>query len=66
MTLSPLRWAGSKLQLAATITKLMPEHYSVYHEPFIGGGAVFFYARPHGAILGDSNPELVNFYKMNI
>lgn len=43
-----------------------PEKFTTYYEPFLGGGAVFFYlAQQHPslqAILTDINPELINAY----
>ncbi len=44
-----------------------PEKFTTYYEPFLGGGAVFFYlAQQHPglqAILTDINPELINAYR---
>jgi DNA adenine methylase len=37
-----LKWAGGKRQLLSEITALFPTSYDAYHEPFVGGGAVFF------------------------
>jgi len=59
-----LKWAGGKTQLLPEIIKRMPHRYNKYIEPFFGGGALFFYAQPHNAILADINPELVNLYTM--
>jgi len=36
-----LKWAGGKRQLLSEITALFPTTYEAYHEPFVGGGAVF-------------------------
>lgn len=48
------------------IVGLFPEDYRNrrYHEPFIGGGAVFFHVRPKGGSVNDINPRLMNFYRM--
>ncbi|WP_218838457.1 DNA adenine methylase, partial [Snodgrassella alvi] len=36
-----LKWAGGKRQLLDTLIPLVPKDYSVYCEPFVGGGALF-------------------------
>jgi DNA adenine methylase len=59
-----LKWAGGKTQLLDDLKKYIPENYNNYIEPFIGGGAFFFYLKPTNAILADSNPELINCYKV--
>lgn len=61
----PVKWAGGKGQLLAQFGPLFPRHrFSLYLEPFLGGGAVFFHLLPGKAVLIDSNPELVNFYRV--
>jgi len=35
-----------------------------YHEPFIGGGAVFFHVAPGSGSINDINPKLMNFYRV--
>ena len=42
---TPLTYYGGKQQLATRIVRLIPEH-TLYCEPFIGGGAVFFQKAP--------------------
>lgn len=62
---SPIKWAGGKSQLLEQFIPLFPKAgYSLYLEPFVGGGAVFFYLQPHAAVLIDSNEELINFYQV--
>ena len=58
-----VKWAGGKRQLLAAIYKLVPEAYGTYHEPFVGGGAVFFALSPAKAFLSDSNERLVRCYR---
>jgi DNA adenine methylase len=59
-----LKWAGGKTQLLAEIIPKMPKKYGRYIEPFFGGGALFFAVKPAGGIIADSNPELMNLYRM--
>ncbi|SHE99390.1 DNA adenine methylase [Desulfofundulus australicus DSM 11792] len=58
----PVKWAGGKSQLISQFEPLFPKEYSLYVEPFVGGGAVFFHLLPPRAVLIDSNDELINFY----
>lgn len=65
-----LRWAGGKTQLLPQLRPLMPQGFEAYHEPFLGGGAMFFdviasrsvLSDPLVCVLSDSNPELINCY----
>lgn len=59
-----LKWAGGKAQLIDQICKRLPTNYNKYIEPFIGGGALYFHLNPNKAIISDSNPELINLYKV--
>lgn len=59
-----IKWAGGKRQLLGQYKEFFPERYNVYHEPFLGGGAVFFYLGPPVAFLSDSNAELINMYRV--
>ena len=58
-----LKWAGGKTQLLPELLAKAPKRFGKYIEPFFGGGAVFFSLRPNGAVVADSNPELVNLYQ---
>ena len=59
-----IRWAGGKTWLLTYLPKIIGdttiEHY---HEPFLGGGSVFF-ALEHNkrSYISDANPELINTY----
>lgn len=59
-----LKWAGGKRQLLSQIDEYLPKSFCKYIEPFVGGGALFFYLLPKDAILIDNNAELVNCYKV--
>lgn len=65
-----LRWTGSKRWLVKEeIKKFLPETINNYHEPFLGGGAVFFYIKNkkeyciNNFYLSDANEELINTYQ---
>ncbi|MEG4030003.1 MULTISPECIES: DNA adenine methylase [unclassified Microcoleus] len=62
-----LKWAGGKTRLIGQYQPYFPEKFTTYYEPFLGGGAVFFYlAQQHPglqAVLTDINPELINAYR---
>ncbi|MBD2561451.1 MULTISPECIES: DNA adenine methylase [Nostoc] len=57
-----LKWAGGKSRLIQQYIPYFPKSYKNYYEPFLGGGAVFFYLQPTAAILTDINAELINTY----
>lgn len=58
-----VKWIGGKRQLLSRIIPRLPVEYNSYHEPFVGGGAVFFAERPANAFLNDINTQLVQCYK---
>jgi DNA adenine methylase len=57
-----LKWAGGKTQLLSVLTKKIPKKYNKFIEPFIGGGALFFYLNRPNSIIADTNGELINLY----
>ena len=59
-----LKWAGGKRQLLPHILAALPDHFTRYYEPFLGGGAVFLALQPPRAVVNDSNPELINCYQV--
>jgi DNA adenine methylase len=61
-----LKWAGGKRRLRFEIEKLIPDDYlgRAYHEPFFGGGAIFFHIEPRSGTLNDVNERLMNFYRV--
>jgi DNA adenine methylase len=62
-----LKWAGGKSQLLKEFKKYIPPTFNTYFEPFVGGGAVFFYLVSTGrigkAVVSDSNKELIDCYQ---
>lgn len=60
----PIKWVGGKRQLLTQLSPLLPKSYNNYFEPFFGGGALFFSLKPKNANIYDSNPELINLYKV--
>ena len=58
-----LKWAGGKTQLLNELLPRIPEYSGKYIEPFFGGGALYFAMQPDRAVIGDSNPEIINVYR---
>lgn len=67
------KWAGGKTRLLPEIVARLPVDWQAYHEPFVGGGALFFWLRSHAnnargrnfrAFISDVNAELINAYKV--
>lgn len=58
-----VKWAGGKRKLLDKILQHIPARYGTYHEPFLGGGALFFALTPGKARLSDSNERLVRTYQ---
>jgi DNA adenine methylase len=58
-----LKWAGGKSSLISQLEGLFPKEYRQFHEPFLGGAAVFFHLDPGRAFLSDINPRLVKCYR---
>lgn len=59
-----LRWAGGKTWLIKYLDSIIGKaKFSGYHEPFLGGGAIFWELQPQKRIfLSDLNSELINTY----
>lgn len=58
-----IKYRGGKSKEISFFKDYFPCDYSRYVEPFLGGGAVFFYLNPRKAIVNDINPRLIQFYK---
>jgi DNA adenine methylase len=58
-----LRWAGGKKWLLKNINEYLPKsNFNQYHEPFIGGGAIFFHLQPNKSYISDLNENLIETY----
>lgn len=58
----PLRWTGSKWQLANWLISQFPPH-ELYCEPYCGGAAIFFRKWPSKIeVLNDLDGDVVNFF----
>lgn len=61
-----LKWAGGKARLAPIVARRAPGAFGRYHEPFVGGGAVFFALEAAGmvreAVLNDANGDLIECF----
>jgi DNA adenine methylase len=60
-----LKWVGGKTSLLPELLRHVPPPAALrrYHEPFVGGGALFFKVAPRRAVLSDNNGELVHCYR---
>lgn len=61
---TPITYYGGKQKLSSIIIPMIPKH-TLYAEPFLGGGAIFF-AKEKSAVevINDTNKELINFYRV--
>lgn len=66
-----VKWVGGKRQLLKQFKEMglyPPDDFdpikSIFYEPFVGGGAVFFDLLPKNAVLSDMNKELVVTYNV--
>ena len=59
-----LKWPGGKRWLISKYSHCLPKQYNRYFEPFLGGGAVFFFLNPSQATLSDINQELIQLYQV--
>ena len=59
----PIKSQGIKTKLVPWIMELAPEVSGRWIEPFLGTGVVAFNSGYKRAILNDTNPHIINFYK---
>ncbi|MEN9565279.1 MAG: hypothetical protein RLZZ69_475 [Cyanobacteriota bacterium] len=59
-----VKWVGGKTQLLSELRARIPNNFSRYFEPFLGGGALFFHYLPEHSTLIDINEELTLAYRV--
>jgi len=59
-----LRWAGSKRKQVSRLASFWSIDHERYVEPFAGSACLFFELAPKAAVLGDSNKELIDVYRV--
>ena len=59
----PIKSQGIKTKLVPWIMELAPKVTGKWIEPFLGTGVVAFNSGYKKAILNDTNPHIINFYK---
>lgn len=57
-----LKYRGGKSREIPQFFQYIPTDFDRYIEPFMGGGAVYFFLEPENAILNDVNVRLMTFY----
>ena len=58
-----IKYRGGKSREIQCFQKYIPCEYKRFFEPFLGGGAVYFYLEPESAVINDINMNVINFYK---
>jgi DNA adenine methylase len=64
-----IKWVGGKRRLVPELLRQAPSRFGRYHEPFVGGGALFFglaeehAGRDRWACISDTNLRLVRTYR---
>lgn len=59
-----IKWAGGKEKELPFIIKNLPNHFTRYIEPFVGGGAVYFAINKENSIINDKSDELIMLYQL--
>lgn len=63
-----IKWAGGKRSIVPELLSETPSRFGVYHEPLVGGGALFFALAAqgrlrNGAVLSDINLRLIRTWR---
>jgi DNA adenine methylase len=57
-----IKWSGGKTDEISSFIHHLPEKYDTYIEPFVGGGALYFYLSPQKSVINDVHTELIDLY----
>lgn len=63
IVIPPIKSQGIKTKLVPWIMEIVPNKNGTWIEPFLGTGVVAFNSGYKKAILNDTNPHIINFYK---
>lgn len=58
-----IQWVGGKRSILKELLERISKNYTSYHEPFLGGGALFFSINSEKAYLSDINFYLIITYR---
>lgn len=59
-----VKWSGGKSKELPIVNQYKPDKFDVYHEPFIGGGAVWLNLNNSKNVVSDNFVELIEFYNI--
>lgn len=54
-----IKWSGSKRSQSSKIKQYLPDHFSCYYEPFLGGGSMLYAINPARSVCGDICKPLI-------
>lgn len=57
-----IKYRGGKSREIQYFSDYIPDHFDTYYEPFLGGGAVYFYLEHPKSVINDVNGKLMSFY----
>ncbi len=58
-----VKWAGGKEKELKYIIPNLPDNFSDYYEPFVGGGAVYTSVQAKNYFINDKSDELISLYR---
>lgn len=58
-----LKWTGGKRREIKNFQQYIPE-FDLYLEPFVGGGALYWFLENQNSVINDYDKDLMNFYEV--